>query len=212
MIIQYDVGQLTRQAQGTAPNAPGGNFGEALDSRLFPDLYTLAKGGFLYTVSATGVNPTAFTGGAAGTPIFGIYNPITSGKDLVIIQARLALRTGGTAAASTSFNFWGVSQGGTAPTGTQSQARNLYTMGASGSQAYVMNSTANTGALASNLIAPSFGLTTVATTPTQQITNAVDNVNGAIIVPPGGYLAYGISVALTSGSVDAALIWAEVPV
>lgn len=212
MKLQTDVGQLVRQAQGTSPNTPGGTYGEQLVSKMFPDFYTLAKSGSLYTASATGINPSAFTGGAAGTPIFGIYNPVTSGRDLVILQARLALRTGGTAAVSSSFNFWAASQGGTAPTGTQTQARNLYTHASSGSLAYVMNNTANTGAVASSLVLPSFGLTAVATTPTQQITRATDDVNGAVIVPPGGYLAYGISVALTSGSVDAALIWAEVPV
>ncbi len=212
MFNNYDVGQLTRQAQGTTPNAPGGIFGEALETKLFPDLYTLAKGGFLYTISAAGITPTAFTGGAAGTPIFGLYNPLTSGKDLVLIQARAAIRGAGTSAASTSLNFWGVSQGGTAPTGTQSQARNLYTLAASGSQAYVMNNTANTGSLQSALIAPSKGITAVVTTQTQQVSDATDNINGMITVPPGGYLAYGLSVLPTGLSGDFAMIWAEVPV
>jgi len=173
----------------------------------------MLKSGLVFSLSSTTQTAaTAFTGGAAGTPIFGLYNPASSGKDLVILQARYGIRTTGTTAGTVDFSFYAVNQGGVAVTGTQTQARNLYSQANSGAVAYGMVNTANTAALASTLIAPSLSLGNVTTTAGLNVGVLVDDVKGAIIVSPGAYLALGCSATLAVGSMDFSLIWAELPV
>ena len=212
MLIQGQAGALpsTRQTAGT-PNIPAGSFGEILESRLNPDYYQLLKSGRVYQVGAAAANPTAFTGGAAGTPLIGLYNPAASGIDCVILTARVGIRTTGTAAGNLDFAFWGVNQGGVAVTGTQTTSRNLYSLAATGGVGYAMVNTANTAAVASSLIAPSFSVGAVGATAALNVASFVDDVKGAIIVAPGCYLAYGATSALTGGSLDVALTWAEIP-
>ena len=154
---------------------------------------------------------TAFTGAAAGTPLFGLYNPANSGVDLVILQTRLGVRTTGTTAGAAGFNYWLGQQGSTPPSGTQTVPRQMYSGGQGGSAAYAMVNVANTAALASNFVAPAFSLGNVTTTAGVNVTTLVDDVKGAIIVSPGNYLAFGSYVALAVAALDASLLWAEIP-
>lgn len=214
MLIQSQAGSLpnARQAAGT-PNNPGGTFGEALMSEINPTYYSLLKAGKVFSLASANITSiTAFTGGAAGTPIFGMYNPPSSGVDLVLLQARLGIRNSGTTVVNTGFDFWAVNQGSTAVTGTQTVARNLYSLAQSGSASYCMVNTANTAALASNFIAPSVSIGAAVTT-TAAISTGMFNedLHGAIAVPPGGYLAWGCYVTTATVFLDAALIWAEIP-
>lgn len=212
MLIQSQAGGLpsARQAAGT-PNNPGGTFGEALFSELAPQYYSLLKNNKVFSLAAAAANPTAFTGGAAGTPLIGLYNPVTSGVDLVILQARLSVKTTGSAAVSWDAGFYSVNQGGVAVTGSQTQARNLYSQSNTGSAAYGMVNAANTAALASTLIAPSLSGGLTAATAVTNVASAVDDVKGAIVVAPGCYLAFGVSGSLTAAAMNAALLWAELP-
>jgi hypothetical protein len=213
MLLQVAAGALpsTRQSAGT-PSVPGGTFGELLVSELSPQYYTLLKAGKVFALPVLGANPTAFTGGAAGTPLLGLYNPAGSGFDLVILQVRTTVRTTGTvAAAGFGFNFYAVNQGGVAVTGAQTQARNMYSQAASGAVGYGMANVANTAALASTLIAPSLSIGNVAAGAALNVGVFVDDIKGAIVVSPGIYLAYGATLGLTAGLIDASLIWAEIP-
>jgi len=212
MLIQGVAGNLpnSRQSAGN-PTAPAGTFGELFVSELNPVYYSLLKANKVFSLSVAGANPSAFVGAAAGTPLLGLYNPATSGVDLVLLQARLAIRTTGTAAVATDFNFWGVNQGGVAVTGTQTQARNMYSQANTGSAAYGMANTANTAALASALIAPSVSIGLTAATAVTNVGVFADDLKGLIVVSPGSYLAWGASVAPTAASVDGALLWAEIP-
>jgi hypothetical protein len=212
MIIQSQAGSLpsARQTAG-APNNPGGTFGESFVSELTPVYYSLLKSGRVYSSSFAAITPSAFVGAAAGTPAIGIYNPATSGVDLVLLMAKLAIRTTGTAAVATDWNFWQVNQGGVAVTGTQTQARNMYSQASTGSSAYAMVNTSNTAALASTLTMPSVSIGLTAATAITNVQVLSDDIRGAIVVAPGCYLAWGNSVATTSGSFDGAIIWAEIP-
>lgn len=211
MQIQTSIGLPSQRASGN-PNVPGGTFGELLKSTLSPDYYTLAKNNRVFVSAGAGLNPTAFVGGAAGTPLIGLYNPAGSGFDLVLIRLRLNVRTTGTVAATAqAFSFWGVNQGGVAVTGTATAPRNVYSMAQTGSVATAMVNTANTAALASNLIAPSISLGNVGATAAVNAVSFVDEIKGEIVVSPGCYLAFGAAQTLTGGSLDVGLIWAEVP-
>lgn len=212
MLIQCQAGALpsARQSAGT-PNIPAGSFGELLKSSLNPDYYQLVKSGRVFQVGGAALNPAAFVGAAAGTPLIGLFNPVNSGVDLTILQLRLGIRTTGTVAGTVDFSFWGVNQGGVAVTGTQTAARNLYSMAATGAAGYAMVNVANTAALASALIAPSISLGAVAASAALTPGVFVDDLKGSIVVAPGCYLAFGSSSALTGGSLDVALTWAEIP-
>jgi hypothetical protein len=212
MIIQSQAGSLpsARQTAG-APNNPGGTFGESFVSELTPVYYSLLKSGRVYSSSFAAITPSAFVGAAAGTPAIGIYNPATSGVDLVLLMAKLAIRSTGTAAVATDWNFWQVNQGGVAVTGTQTQARNMYSQASTGSAAYAMVNTSNTAALASTLTMPSVSIGLTAATAITNVQVLSDDIRGAIVVAPGCYLAWGNSVATTAGSFDGAIIWAEIP-
>ncbi|MDE2098907.1 MAG: hypothetical protein KGL39_16760 [Patescibacteria group bacterium] len=190
---------------------PNGQYGELLDSKLLPDYYSLLKGGKVFGITGSG-NPSAFTGGAAGTPLIGIWNGPNSGVDIVPIALRVAIRTTGAAAVATDFNFWLAQQGSTAITGTQTQARNQYSGVSTGSAAYCMVNTANTGAVASTLLLPSLSIGLTAATAVTNVGQFHDELKGLGIVAPGNYLAWGASVATTTATFDFALLWAEIPV
>jgi hypothetical protein len=178
---------------------------------FFPTIIRSLKNNYLFAVSVAAANPSAFVGGAAGTPLVGLYNPSNSGKDLVLLEAVVGIRTTGTAAGTADFNHWGAAQGTVAPTGTATAARNLYTLVAAGSVAVAMLNTANTGALASSLLRPSISLGNVTTTAGLNIGLLRDELKGEIVVSPGSYYAFASAVALTAASIDVGLIWAEVP-
>lgn len=212
MQIQTAIGALQRILGGT-PNTPGGSFGELLDSKLMPDYYTLLKQGKVFASSILAANPTAFTGGAAGTPLIGLLNPPGSGVDLVLLEACVGVRSTGTAAAAVDFNHFGAIQGATPVTGVVIPPRNLYSMGASGGVGQPMLNVANTGAVASSLLRPSVSLGTVPITTAVQVVGLLrDEIKGEIVIAPGNYYAFGCAATLTAGSLDVGLIWAEIPV
>lgn len=211
MAIQSQAGSLVSQRQpGGTPNNAGGTFGEGLISGLTPRYYSLVKNGRVFSVSSLNQIPTAYVGAAAGAPVIGLWNPQSSGVDLVLLQARTTIRTTGTTGVAAAMNFWAVNQGGVAVTGAQTLARNMYSQVQSGSAAYATVGVFATGALAATLIAPSISISI--NTPLADIfANLVDDINGAIVVPPGCFLGYGLTTT-TSCAMDTALIWAEIPV
>ena len=204
--------KLVKAPANANPGVPalGGIFSEFEVSELMPQYYSLAKSGLVYALTSTGITPSAFVGGAAGTPIFGVYNPANSGIDIVVLQVLLGIRTTGTAAVATDFNFW-TAAAGTVPTYTGVQPKNAYTHAAAGASGLYIANAANTGAPATTLERPSFSIGLTAATAITNVQMLTDDVKGAIIVSPGTYLAYGQSVATTAGSFDCGLLVAEVP-
>jgi len=212
MLQQFQSNSLQLSKQVGTPNAPGGQFGEGLFSELNPVYYSLLKAGRVFSVASYNIaTVTAFTGGAAGTPLVGIYNPSNSGVDLVLIQSRLAVRSTGTTAGVMGLDFWLAAQGSTSPTGTQTSARQMYSGASSGSAAYAMVNTANTGALASTALLPSFSLGNVTTTAGVNVTTLAEDHRGSIVVSPGSYLAWGSYVAMAVANLDIGMVWAEIP-
>lgn len=211
MLIQTQTGIPAAKQTGT-PNVPGGQFGEILMSELNPVYYSLLKAGKVFSLAlAAAAATTAFTGVAGTTPVFGVYNPANSGVDLVLLQSRLNMRSTGTTAGAMGFDFFLGTQGSTAPTGTQTVARQMYSGSASGSASYCMANVVNTGALVSNLVAPSFSLGNVTTTAGVNAGLLVEDHRGSIVVAPGNYLAWGNYVTGAVMAYDAALLWAELP-
>ena len=225
MLVQTQVGQ---QQVSKGSNIPmrGGNLGDVIISELHGKFYEQTYNGNMYSsgvgtpfTTAAATYSTA-TLGATATPILGIWNPLSSTINAVILQARLAIIMSSLTATGTSFS-WCVSTGnGVISTGTL--PFNRKTLIQTGSQCKGLSNIALTG-LTNNLVVmegsalfggtpynTSFVGTAVGAPPAPAV--AIDDINGAIIIPPGGVLAL---LATTNNpvalSASTSLLWEEVP-
>ena len=210
-ILQGQAGGLQtglKQASGN-PNAPQGFMADLLWSAVAPDFYTLLKANVGFFATVTAANPSAFTGGAGGTPLVGIMNPAGSVRDLVVLQVRIGVRTTGTAAVNIDFNAYGGQSA--LPTGTATVPRNGYSLAQSGSVATAFLNTAMTGSTALSPICPLLSIGTVGSTAVGNAIQAVDQPAGLIIAQPGNLIAIGCSAGPTAASIDCTVYWAELP-
>ena len=173
----------------------------------------------------TSINNVTFTTGTLGatvTPIAGVYNPIGSAFNVVILQAILGVTvTAATATGGGPF-VWATSIT-TVPVTTGNNPLNRKTLQPSGSVAKDITNVAPTGmspnlavrfasALTGGLIK---NISSVETAVGQNIGTAgitAENIDGAIIVPPGGVLALLATTTPVAHSAVSALLWEEVPV
>ncbi len=198
------------QKSGNAVGLPSGFLNEFVFSELLPQYYSLVKLGLVFYTVASAINPAAFNGGAAGTPIVGLFNPSNSGLDLVILATRLAVRTTGTAAVAWDTNWWiGPSA---LPTGTRTNPFNMYSQNQTNSGAAAFVNTAMTGstALLGGPIPVLSGGLPAATAVTNVVASNVDE-RGLLVIAPGTLAALGQAAALTAASMDCCAIWAELP-
>lgn len=185
----------------------------ALEGRLF-------SGG----MGLTAINNVTFTTGTLGateTPIAGVWNPLTSNRNLVILQAVLGITV--TALINTGGGpfAWAMSTGNGALT-LGSAPLNRLTMVKSGSVAKDLAGIALTGLtnnlavmLGSALYGGRFsninGPDTAVGWSTGQL-SSVENLDGSIIVPPGGVLALLATTTPVAHSAVSGLVWEEVPI
>lgn len=192
-----------------------GRFMEAaLSGRLFSAGMT--------TTSIANATFTTGTLGATGTPIIGVWNPVNSGKNVVVLQARLQITVtaatatgGGTFMWCTSVNQSAISTGitplsrlslsasgavakGFANTALTGLSGNLTVQEASGVQGGVIGNFSQVGTAVG--FVPSTG------------SALIDHIDGAIIVPPGGVLAMLCTTTPVALSAASSLLWEEVPV
>ncbi len=181
---------------------------------------TLFSGG----MNLTSINGAPFTTGtltSSCTPIIGLWNPVNSGKNLVVLQVRVQL----IATAVTTFTgpgslVWATSTGQSAiSTGIVPLSRLSLT--ASGSVAKVFANTLLTGLSGSLVVQEASGLVSFsnnfsnALTAVSQATAApssIDNIDGAIILAPGAIIALLGSTTPVSVSAASSILWEEVPV
>ena len=169
---------------------------------------TVARGN-AYSQVVTGAAATAFTGGAAGTPLISIYNPVGSGKNLVVLFVGVASRVASTLAGTVGFNLWaGVSA---ANTGTATTPRNMLTLAQTGSVAISSSNAATTGTTAINLVMP-LGSYYWATAAGAIIAPAFFDVAGAVVCAPGNLVALGGTAALTTATYDVSMVWEEIAI
>lgn len=195
---------------------------QELHGRFFETNYRSAvySGG----MGLTSISNATFTTGTLGptvTPICGVYNPIGSAVNLVILQAILGVTvTAATATGGGPF-VWATSIT-TAPVTTGNNPFNRKTLQPSGSVAKDITNVAPTGltpnlavrfasALTGGLIK---NISSVETAVGQNIGTAgitAENIDGSIIVPPGGVLALLATTTPVAHSAVSALLWEEVP-
>lgn len=152
------------------------------------------------------------------TPILGIWNPPSSGMNAVILQAALQDFLNTVTSVALGAFVWAASVGNNSLTlGITPTNRKTLTASGSAMKGFA-GVTALTG-LTNNLVVfegaefpTASGLlttTVVAATPTPSV-GAVLDLDGSIIVPPGGVLALLNTVSTTTHSVYGRLLWEEV--
>jgi hypothetical protein len=220
MILQGIVGPQSSQSlgAGTPGNIRLGQMNDVIVSELHGKWYESVYRGSMYSIGmgVTALSANTITLVAATTPIIGVWNPLTSTVNLVLCKAKLQLAVAGNSAVAPGGFVWATSTGnGAISTGLT--PTNRKTLAAAGSQAKGFNiSTALTG-LTNNLVvlgAAGFGtlLAAQGATATPSMSgDAVEEFDGALIVPPGGVIALINTVSTTTISVASMLTWEEVP-
>lgn len=199
-------GQRTVDAHGRFMEA-------ALSQRLFSAGMT--------TTSISNVTFTTGTLGATATPIIGLWNPMNSGKNVIVLQARVQL----IANAVTTFTGPGALMWCTAvnqsaiSTGITPLSR--YSLTASGSVAKGFANTALTGLSGNLTVQEASGLISFsnnfsnALTAVSQATAAaagIDHIDGALVLVPGSVLALLGTTTPISVSGASSILWEEVPI
>lgn len=178
------------------------------------------SGGMTLT-SISNATFTSATTGVTMTPIAGIYNPLTSTVNCVVLQANLGVTMTAAAATGGGPYVWMVNTGQSAIS-TGANPYNRKTLVATGSQAKNMAGAALTGMTGALVImggsalmgGSAFNATFTATAvamQTQQL-SSVENIDGSIIVPPGGVLVLAATTTPAAHSATSALTWEEIPI
>lgn len=213
-------------ADGALATLQLGRQGGLMNSQLHGKYYISNFRGNVFSGGMTvqSINNATFTTGTLGataTPIVGVWNPANSSVNLVILQAMLAVTI--TALQNTGCGgFMWCTSVGNAAISTGAAPLNRKSLTAIGSQAKDMSGAALTG-LTTNLATRSASslmggsskalatLDTAAGASTTMTGCAIEMIDGAWIVPPGGILALlctGTPVAHNAGS---GIVWEEVP-
>ena len=226
MLAETRVGPITA-ADGTVQPARAAKTGEILTSDVHGRFYESNIRNNIYCagMTTTAINNATFTTATTNnttTPILGVWNPAGSGKNLVILQARLqATITAATATGGGAFVWMVGTATGAASTGTAPRNRNMLV--ASGSVAKDMSGVALTGLTVTLAFLDTSGLSAGAVASFSEVGTAVgfvpaqggtciDNIDGALIVPPGFVLSLQCTTTPVAHSAASSLIWEEVSI
>lgn len=228
MDASTSVGQPGAQSAGAvAKNLYADMFGGLKISFSGMRFYELNRMGLLYTVgsqdNALVAANAVSTLTSSAQPIIGLFNPLGSGVDLVLLKTSLLLTTiGGTAVNPLGFFYTcGTAAANPISTGTANGGINCKTLLKAGSQAttFTGGATALTGLVTSLSVLAPVGIPPVinAVGPATAISlpqyRTVDMVEGAIIVKQGQFLGVqnGTDVSLHASNVSASFTWGELP-
>jgi hypothetical protein len=212
MLLQNVVGQPSAGGNNAIINGRSGQLGDVIVSELHGRYYetTYRGNSFLLSVS-TAAAVTAYSGGAAGTPMLTVFNPSGSGKNAVITKASVASVVAASAAGTVTFGLYF----GTTAAITQATTVTPWSMGTQLQSGSIMTGFRNvaltSGSAASNVI-PLASYYWATAAGAALVNNGVVDLEGSVIIPPGAYVALGGSAALTSATWIGSLQWEEVPV
>ncbi len=201
---QITVGPSGTQADGAVVTQRGGKLGEGMVSELQPRFYeqTARKqrfgGSITGQVTTVGV-ATTYTG-------LVLSNPITSPVDLVLDKVGVAFLVAFAAAASIGL-FKGYNAGANVTHTTPAVVVNKRVDSVAGFGLLDSAATLPTAPVLDTVLAT--GLTGAITT-TPDINGGLYDLDGSIVLPPGGYLGIYTSTASAAASMSASLAWSEV--
>lgn len=224
---QGQVGeQLNGDGASPLPGYRQGRQGDIIVSELHGRFYEQNFRKRMYSAglpltAITNATFTVATLGAACTPILGLYNPTTSGVNVIIAQAVLSAIITALQATGAAPYLWAVSAGNNA-INVGAAPVNRATLLSVGAMAKNVSGLALTG-LTNNLVVlgasalgggPEYNAALLGTATGFMTPHAAtcENLDGSFIVPPGGVLA--LLAAQTPVAVSAAgmLVFEEVPV
>lgn len=225
MLFQTQTGPQTAQ-DGSIPAVRSGKLGDVIVSELHGRFYEQTYRGNVYSaganVTALSANTITTANTATGTPIVGVWNPLSSTANLVILQIGIwgTLNTWTTPTAPGLFLIATSTGNGAITTGAA--PFNRRTLTTTGSQAKAFNGGVALTGLTTNLTVlegldiPSMqgtGAMGTITAPTTMVPafGGVQNFDGHLIVPPGGVLSVMNQNSTTTTSVATRLVWEEVP-
>lgn len=200
-----------------------GKTGEQGVGDVHARFYEAAVRGQLFStgMTTTSISNVTFTTGttdATATPVVGVWNPLNSGKNLVILQARLQIVVTATTATGCGAFVWTVARSESAIS-TGLTPFNMLSLSQAGSVAKGFANTALTGKVNALAVMSGSALmggqaSNASQTPSLVTFGGVtaDNIDGGIIVPPGGVLALQCTTTPVAHSAASALIWEEVAV
>lgn len=225
--VSGQVGEQITSDGTTAQPIRQGKLADVIVSELHGRLYEQNYRGRLFsggmtTTSISNATFTTATVGATATPVVGVWNPSTSTVNLVIVQASLAVVMTALQNTGCGAFMWATSIGNAAIS-TGNAPLNRRTFAASGSQAKDMSGVALTGLTtnlsirnASSLMGGSSKalaeLDTAVGMTTTMTGCALEQIEGAWIVPPGGILALLCTTTPVAHSAASGIVWEEVPV
>ena len=236
MLLQGIVGpqSVASIGSGTPTTARFGQLSDAIVSELHGRFYETTYRGNMYSgglttltalananfTVANGLSATLATA-AASTPIIGLYNPASSTINAAIHQATLAITQTNLTATGAGGFVWAVfANNPSVSTGATPISRKTLT--AVGSQCKTLANVALTGlsnvgvALAASALNGGIGynISSVATASgfTPPVVTAVENLDGSLIIPPGGVLALYATTTPAALSAVGSLLWEEIPV
>ena len=218
--INLNVGQQNLADGSDGIVARAGRQGEQIVSELHGRFFEQAYRGNLFSNGTTGLtalSANTITLTATTTPILGIYNPLGSGVNAVVLQAMLSSGINNAGSTGPGAFVWATSSQNTAlSTGSVPVTRFI---GGAAARCKGLAGVALTG-LTNNLVVAHAGdfpnptvITTVAVPTSVQtpMQVGVENIDGAWVVPPGCILALLNTVSTTTTSVTGRLLWEEVP-
>lgn len=204
---------------GVLAASPGAQIDQAADRQgagLVTELNgryaTLAAMGQLFhagsgsvTIAAANVGPLA---AATGQPILGLYNPLTSGRNLHILKHGVTT-VSGTPGGPMVWNY-GLQQNITQAPSNVIVPGLLAGGAGGGAVAKAFANVALTGSTLQTYLRDAVAISAVAAAFIERF--LMEDDGGDIIVPPGGMLSLAAFAAGTTHLVRANLTWAELPV
>ena len=225
-INQYQSGEPASVASGTVLQR-GGQLGDGIVSELMAPYYEqTVRGNVWYTgsVAEIALSANTITLTSTTTPIIGIWNPLASSVNCIVLWAGLQVSLQAASSTRQGAWVWAMSTGNAAiSTGAACfNARTLSTTGPKGASATkgFIGGVALTG-LTNNLVIQrpallncGIAITTASVAATTMVPLASDDrdFKGGWCVPPGGVLALLNTNSTTNLSTLGALQWMEVPI
>ena len=199
------------------------NFGQAYrggaqtESEFLPRFFDLTAAGTCFSngCTSTALSANTITLSATTTPVLGVWNPPTSGVNVVLTQALLQITNTAVSAVGQGAFVWANSTGNTSIS-TGSTPTNRLLGSSTASAVKGMSFQALTG-LTNNLVvfdaADFSGLVAPQGATQTPIMGQIEiqNFDGNLIVQPGGVLALLNTVSTITVSVAGSLRWFEAP-
>jgi hypothetical protein len=220
MLIHGQVGEVIQQSPGVDAPVRLGAMGELVIQQGSGRFYEQAYRGRLYSgfMANTVLSANTITLSATTTPIIGLWNPLTSLVNLVVLQIGINLSVVANAAVNPGSIVLAGSTGNGALT-LGLLGWNRKTLGQAGSTGkYFTIATALTGLTTTLVIfdtiteAPTWVAAAPATAVGAPSVGGTYNVDGSLIIPPGGIICALNTISSTTVNVESRILWAEVPI